>query len=71
MKTIAAATLMLLVAAMLLSLQSSGAAQQQLDRATVSARAREIRALEAAMMAAAAEEGADGYMSFSSRESCP
>jgi uncharacterized protein (TIGR02246 family) len=64
MKTIAAATLTLLAAAMLLSLQSSGAAQQQPDRATVSARAREIRALEASMMAAVAEKGADGYMSF-------
>ncbi len=64
MKTIAAATLTLLAAAMLLSLQSSGAAQQQPDRATMSARAREIRALEASMMAAAVEKGADGYMSF-------
>jgi uncharacterized protein (TIGR02246 family) len=64
MKTIAAATLTLLAAVMLLSLQSSGAVQQQLDRATVSARAREIRGLEASMMAAAAEKAADGYMSF-------
>jgi ketosteroid isomerase-like protein len=64
MNTIAAATLTLLATAMLLSLQSSGAAQQQLDRATVSAKAKEIRALEASMMAAAAEKGADGYMSF-------
>ena len=64
MRTIAAATLMSLAAAMLLSLQSSGAAQQQPDRATMSARAREIRALEASMMAAAVEKGADGYMSF-------
>ena len=37
---------------------------QQSDRATVSAREREIRALESAMMAAAAEKGAAGYMSF-------
>jgi ATP-dependent Clp protease ATP-binding subunit ClpC len=34
------------------------------DRVPVSAREKEIRALEAAMMAAAAEKGADGYMSF-------
>ena len=34
------------------------------DRATISAREREIRALEAAMMDAAAEKGAEGYMSF-------
>ena len=37
---------------------------QQSDRATVSAREKEIRALESAMMAAAAEKGAAGYMSF-------
>jgi len=39
-------------------------AAQQSDRATVSAREKEIRALESAMMAAAAEKGAAGYMSF-------
>jgi len=60
MKTI----LLLLAAVLLLSLPTSRGAQQQPDRATISAREREIRALEAAMMAAAAEKGADGYMSF-------
>jgi len=50
-------------AAVLLLLPCSIAAQQP-DRATVSAREREIRALESAMMAAAAEKGAAGYMSF-------
>ncbi len=64
MKTIAAATLTLVAAMLLISLQTLRGAQQQPDRATVSARAKEIRALEAAMMAAAAEKGADGYMSF-------
>jgi uncharacterized protein (TIGR02246 family) len=64
MKTIAAATLTLVAAMLLISLQTSRGAQQQPDRATVSAREKEIRALEAAMMAAAAEKGADGYMSF-------
>ncbi len=54
----------LLAAVLVLSLQSSRGAQQQPDRATASAREKEIRALEAAMMAAAAEKGADGYMSF-------
>ena len=39
-------------------------AAQQPDRATVSAREKEVRALESAMMAAAAEKGAAGYMSF-------
>jgi uncharacterized protein (TIGR02246 family) len=60
MKTI----LPLIAAVLLLSFQTSRAAQQQPDRAMVSARVKEIRALEAAMMAAAAEKGADGYMSF-------
>ena len=50
-------------AAVLLLLPCSMAAQQP-DRATISAREKEIRALEAAMMAAAAEKGAAGYMSF-------
>jgi uncharacterized protein (TIGR02246 family) len=60
MKTI----LPLLAAVLLLSLQSSRGAQQQPDRAPVSAREREIRALESAMATAAAEKGAEGYMSF-------
>src|SRR5271168_3760445 len=63
MKTIAATTLTL-VAVLLISLPTSRGAQQQPDRATVSAREKELRALEAAMMAGAAEKGADGYMSF-------
>jgi len=50
-------------AAVLLLLPCSIAAQRP-DRATISAREKEIRALEAAMMAAAAEKGAAGYMSF-------
>jgi uncharacterized protein (TIGR02246 family) len=62
-------TVLLLVAAVLLvSLSTSRGAQQPPDRATVSTRSREIRALEAAMMAAAAEKGADGYMSFYAEE---
>ena len=60
MKTV----LPLVAAFLLLSLPTSRAAQQQPDRATVSASVKEIRALEAAMMAASAEKGADGYMSF-------
>ena len=65
MKTIVATTLTLIAAVLLISLQSSrGAQQQPPTRAAVSAREKEIRALEAAMMAAAAEKGADGYMSF-------
>jgi uncharacterized protein (TIGR02246 family) len=59
-----ATTLALVAVVVLLSLQSSRGAQQQPDRATVTARVKELRALEAAMMAAAAEKGADGYMSF-------
>jgi uncharacterized protein (TIGR02246 family) len=54
----------LLAATLLLSLQPSRAAQQHPDRATMAAREKEIRSLEAAMMAAAADKGADGYMSF-------
>lgn len=42
----------------------SSVAAQQPDRGTVSAREKEIRALEFAMMTAAAEKGAAGYMSF-------
>lgn len=64
MKTFAATTLRLLAAALLLGLPSSHGAQRQPDRTMVGARAREIRALESSMMAAAAEKGADGYMSF-------
>jgi hypothetical protein len=60
MKTILA----LLAAVLLLSLPTSRGAQQQPDRATVSARVKELRALEAAMAAAAADKRADGYMSF-------
>lgn len=37
---------------------------QQPDRATVLSREKEIRALESAMMNAAAEKGSAGYMSF-------
>ena len=37
---------------------------QQPDRATVLSREKEIRALESAMMNAAAQKGAAGYMSF-------
>jgi uncharacterized protein (TIGR02246 family) len=64
MKAILSTTLTLLAGLVLISLPASRAAHQQPDRATVSARAREIRALEAAMMAAAADKGAEGYMSF-------
>jgi uncharacterized protein (TIGR02246 family) len=65
MKTIVVTTLALLATALLISLQSSLTAQQQAPtRATVSAREKEIRALESAMMAAAEDQGADGYISF-------
>ena len=37
---------------------------QQADRATVVSREKEIRALESAMMNAAAEKGSAGYLSF-------
>jgi uncharacterized protein (TIGR02246 family) len=55
-------TILLLLAA-LVALPSSLAGQQP-DRATVSGREKEIRALESAMMAAAADQGAAGYISF-------
>lgn len=55
--------LLLLAAALPLSLTASLCAQQP-DRATVSAREKEIRALESAMMTAAAEKGAACYMFF-------
>jgi ketosteroid isomerase-like protein len=64
MKTTFTKALTLVAVALLISLSTSGGAQQQPDRATVSAREKELRALEAAMMAAAVEKGADGYMSF-------
>ena len=48
---------------LLLSLPASISAQQP-DRVTVPAREKEIRTLESAMMAAAADKGAAGYMSF-------
>jgi len=51
-------------AAVLLLLLPCSVKAQQPDRATISAREKEIRALESAMMAAAAEKGAPGYMSF-------
>lgn len=51
-------------AAVLLLLLPCSIAAQQSDRAAVSAREKEIRALESAMMAAAADKGAAGYMSF-------
>jgi uncharacterized protein (TIGR02246 family) len=55
-------TILLWLAA-LVSLPSPLPAQQP-DRATVSGREKEIRAVESAMMAAAAEKGAAGYVSF-------
>jgi ketosteroid isomerase-like protein len=64
MKTITATTLSLIAAVLLISLPTSHGAQQQPDRGTVSAREKELRSLEAAMAASAAEKGADGYMSF-------
>jgi uncharacterized protein (TIGR02246 family) len=62
------AFLRLVAAVVLISLPTSRGAQQPPDRASMSARAKEIRALEASMMAAAAEKGANGYMSFYAEE---
>jgi uncharacterized protein (TIGR02246 family) len=53
-------TLLLLTAVLLLSFQSSRASQPT----PVSVGADQIRTLEAAMMSAGAQKGADGYMSF-------
>ncbi len=53
-----------LFASILLVLLPSSVSAQQPDRATVTAREKEIRAFESAMMAAAADKGAAGYMSF-------
>jgi ketosteroid isomerase-like protein len=63
MKTIAT-TRTLFAAVLVTSLPTSRGAQQPPSRATVTERMKEIRALETAMMAAATEKGADGYMSF-------
>ncbi len=61
--------LTLIAVMLLLSLPTSHGAQQQPGRATVNAREKEIRALEAAMEAAAKENGADGYMSYYAEDS--
>jgi ketosteroid isomerase-like protein len=57
-------TIYLLFAAILLLSLPTSLWPQQPDRATVASREKEIRALESAMMAAAADRGAAGYMSF-------
>jgi uncharacterized protein (TIGR02246 family) len=54
----------LLTALLLLSFQSSRGAQQPPVPNAAPGKIAQLRALEAAMMAAAAEKGADGYMSF-------
>jgi uncharacterized protein (TIGR02246 family) len=53
-----------LLIAFLLVLLTTPALAQQSDRATVTVREKEIRAHESAMMAAASDKGAAGYMSF-------
>ena len=57
-------TFLTLLAVILLFSTPTSLPAQQRDRATVVAREKEIRALESAMMAAAADKGAAGYMSF-------
>jgi uncharacterized protein (TIGR02246 family) len=56
--------LLLLIAALLLAFQNSRGAQQPSVPTAVAGYEGKIRALEAATMAAGAEKGADGYMSF-------
>jgi uncharacterized protein (TIGR02246 family) len=53
-----------LTALLLLSFHSSRGAQQPPVPGAVPGKVARLRALKAAMMAAAAEKGADGYMSF-------
>jgi uncharacterized protein (TIGR02246 family) len=57
-------TLLVVFAVVLLPAIPASLLAQQPDRATVSAREKEIRALESDMMAAAIDKGAAGYLSF-------